>query len=330
MGDISARVARITDPVQEERLDRVCYLAAQELPEENDRHPDWDACKVEEMRSLVLENNVWYSQLLPSGRKAISSKWVVKWKEVPTRKRKGRFTPRGFAQQLGVDYQETYAPVAKMTTLRVFLSLVAILSLFAWQLDVKTAFLNANLEELIFCMPMYDHVHIMHLLLQQTKDTHLRARVATQIHDLQQGAVLRLRRAVYGLKQAPRAWWQALHNFLESKGFKRNPYDVCLYTLHVVPGLFCILLIYVDDILVAASTERIAMSVVDLLRRQFKLGSEGPLRHYLNIVIQHHPALRQVWMNMAHYVEQVFARFKMVAKPAVLTPMQKNLQLPSA
>ena len=94
MGDVSARVSRITDTAEEERLDRICYLAAQELPAENDRHPGWDDCKIDEMRSLILENNVWDTEHLPDGRKAISSKWVVKWKEVPTRKRKGRFTPR--------------------------------------------------------------------------------------------------------------------------------------------------------------------------------------------------------------------------------------------
>ena len=116
-----------------------------------------------------------------------------------------------------------YAPVAKMTTLRIFLSLMAILCLSTWQLDVKTAFLNAELEETIYCLPVYDQIAIINLLLRQTTDAVHRKRLATQIHDIQHGAVLRLRRAVYGLKQAPRAWWQELHRFLESQGFKRNP-----------------------------------------------------------------------------------------------------------
>ena len=202
--------------------------------------------------------------------------------------------------------------------------------MFTWQLDVKTAFLNARLEEVIYCQPVYDQVPIMQTLLEQTRNPVLRTRIATQIHDIGLGAVLRLHRAVYGLKQAPRAWWMELHGFLTSLGFERNPYDACFYVMHTVTGLFILLLIYVDDILIAARTEGLTMHYARALEARFKIGSAGPLRHYLNIAITLLQSLYKTHLCMAHYVDQVSKRFRMVPKPAILTPMQENPHLTSA
>ena len=103
-------------------------------PEGDDRHSRWHEAKVAEMASQVLENDTFYVTPLPADRKAIGSRWVVK--EKPD-KLKARFTPKGYAQKQDLDYKETWAPVAKLVTLRVFLTLVAILCLHTCQLDIK-------------------------------------------------------------------------------------------------------------------------------------------------------------------------------------------------
>ena len=93
---------------------------------------------------MVLEHDAWDVVPLPPNRQAISTNWVVKRKETPVPKLKELFTPRGFSQIEDVDYDETFAPVAMLVTLRICLSIVAILSLATCQLALKTAFLNGR------------------------------------------------------------------------------------------------------------------------------------------------------------------------------------------
>ena len=268
---------------------RAAYLAVQELEdadESDDAGPVWHDAKVAEMKSLVLEHDVWETESLPSGRTAISTKWVVKRKEVPTPRLKARFTPRGFSQLPGVDYQETFAPVAKLVTLRIFLSLVSILSLCTWQLDLKTAFLNADLEEEIYCQPVYDHFYILKSLFNVITDPSGKSRIAKQLRDLRRGCVLRMKKACYGLKQAPRAWWKKLHQWLLDNGFVPNKSDVCLYVLHLSGGEYILLLLYVDDILLAASNASVLRTYVQKIVSTFRISSEGQLESYLGITIR--------------------------------------------
>jgi len=203
--------------------DRALYLAVQDIADEDDDAlPIWNDAKVDEMRSLVLEHDAYKVVPLPPGRKAIKSKWVVKQKPD---KLKARFTPKGCSQKQGVDYKETWAPVAKLVTLRVFLCLVAILQLSTGQLDLKTAFLNASLEEEIYCEPIHDQVSILQMVCRVVGRSGPHGaidRIMAQIRALRAGGVLLLRKAVYGLKQAPRAWWSKLHAFLQGLGFKAN------------------------------------------------------------------------------------------------------------
>jgi len=184
------------------------YLAVGDLvDEEDDTLPVWDACKVEELRSQVLEHDSYDVEPLPASRQAIGSKWVVKHK---SDKDKARFTPKGCAQKPNVDYKETWAPVAKLTTLRIFLTIVALLQLATGQLDLKTAFLNAELEEEIYCKPLHDHLEVLIRLLQTLVVDWQRGRVVEQIRALRRGGVLRLKKAVYGLKKAVTSLYQGI------------------------------------------------------------------------------------------------------------------------
>ena len=303
--------------------ERAFYIATEALADESDdADPVWDAAKVKELESQVLEHDTYDVVQLPPDRKAINSKWVVKRKPD---KLKARFTPKGCAQLPNIDYKETWAPVAKLVTLRVFLTIVAILGLFTCQLDLKTAFLNASLEEEIFCKPLHDHVHILILLYNALTDGQKKSCIAAQIRALRRGGVLKLKKAVYGLKQAPRQWWKKLHEFLRSLGFVPNQSDICLYVLHLTGGAFVLLLLYVDDIILAGTTEELVNRYASMISKTFRVSSEGPLHTYLGFDIDVQLEKKQVQLCMDKYMEKVFRRFKLEPKQSVVTPLPESI-----
>ena len=202
----------------------LAYLSAQEVndvDEDDVYNPIWNKAKVAELISHVIEHGTWTVVPLPPGRKAITSRWVVKRKTVPVSRLKARFTLRGFMQREGDDYGETYAPVAKLVTVRVFLSLIAILGLSSWQLDIKTAFLNAPLEEEVYSMPTKDMIPLLMMVQKELSLRHEKARVAFQIRSSQDGHVLKVVRAGYGLKQAPREWFLTADEHLRANGLNQ-------------------------------------------------------------------------------------------------------------
>lgn len=143
-------------------------------------------------------------------------------------------------------------------------------------------------------------------------------RVAEQIRAL---GVLQLKKAVYGLKQAPQAWWKKLHAFLTDLGFKANKSDVCFYGLH----LSGVLLLYVNDIIIAASTAELVAHYAKLISKTFRVSSEGPLTSYLGIDIRIDLTRRRVELCMAKFMEKVFQRFKLTVKQSVRSPLPDGI-----
>ena len=306
--------------------ERSAYLCASDLdvltPVDDDHDSKWLDAKVAEMESHVIEHDTFDVLPLPPSRQAIGSRWVVK--EKPD-KLKARFTPKGYAQKQNVDYKETWAPVAKLVTLRVFLTLVAILCLHTCQLDLKTAFLNAIVEEEIYVKPLYDMVEILKALLNRTSDRSHKLKIARFIRLLASGGVLKLKKAIYGLKQAPREWWKTIHSFLLEIGFVPNKADTCFYVLHISDTVYILLLLYVDDILLAATSTALVSLFAAKIAAKFRVSSEGPLHNYLGFDIKIDLEKRQVRLSMAKYVEKMFKRFKCAAKASVVTPLSEHL-----
>lgn len=141
---------------------------------------------------------------------------------------KARLVARSFTQKPGIDYTETYSPVAKLDTLRMVLALANEKRMHIHQMDVKTAFLNGDLSEEIYMMQ-------------------------PEGYEKDKGLVCRLNRSIYGLKQASRAWNEKFHNFLTSIGFVRSASDMCLYT-QKKGTIKIILVLYVDDILLVSDS----------------------------------------------------------------------------
>ena len=145
----------------------------------------------------------------PAKKSIVSSKWIFKLKHVADgsiEKYKTRFVSRGFSRKEGIDYFETFAPVARYTSIRTIISLVFIFGWKMYQMDVKTAFLNGNIDQEVFIEQLEGFV--LH-----SRDSH----------------VCRLRKALYGLKQAPKVWYERIDGFLKDLGFQKSDVDSNIY-----------------------------------------------------------------------------------------------------
>mgnify|MGYP000544772057 FL=1 len=168
----------------------------------------WVIAMQEEMDALA-ENKTWDLVKLPREKNVVGCKWVYKTKhdsDGNVSRHKARLVAKGYAQMQGVDYDETYAPVAKMATIRTLLAIGAAKGWFLHHMDVKNAFLHGNLEEEVYmCQPPG---------FENKKHPEF---------------VCKLKKALYGLKQAPRAWHQTIAEFLINIGFKVSKADTSLY-----------------------------------------------------------------------------------------------------
>ena len=140
---------------------------------------------------------------------------------------------------------------------------------------------------------------------------------------MKRGYVLRILKALYGLKQAPRNWYLMIDKYLKDTGFKSNLSDVGLYT-RITGDTYLILLLYVDDVLVAGNRLEECRQFTKELGKKFRLSNEGELTQYLNINIHHDRIKREVSMSMQTYIVNKFKHYGLSPKVSVGTPMQEN------
>jgi hypothetical protein len=289
----------------------------------------WKLADIAEIKSVVFEYDVWEVCQPPSGANLLTCKWVRTVKQSGIYK--SRLVGRGFKMIHGVDYNETFAPVAKMVTLRIFLSLVAIYSLHTGALDIKTAFLNAPLTDTVWMEPPANLSFLLGQLLLDTSLTSTqRSRVLRHLSRLRRGEKLRLLKALYGTKQAGREWYLLIDKFLKAQGFKPNKADHCFYSLIINDVEYVLLLLYVDDVIIAATSKELALRYVNIIGRRFRISYSGELRSYLNIGIEHDRFGKTVYLSQEKYIEQLIADFEIPSDAAIRTPMQENLKLLAA
>ena len=280
----------------------------QTLTEALERDPvEWQRAIEDELQSHI-ENGTWEPAQLPPGRDAISSKWVFKTKVNAdgTLRHKARLVVRGFQQREGLDYQETFAPVAKFTTVRVLLALAAH---FDWEvhqimMDVKTAFLYPKLRESVYMAPPEGYEEFMPSLP----------------HPLP--TMLRLLKSLYGLKQAPFVWYTEIDAFLRSFGLTRSNQD---HNLYISPTL--IVLLYVDDILIIAASIPEISSFKEHLSGRYSMVDLGEIQQYLGMQIDQDRGSRQLFLHQARYTETILHRFGMGDCKGVQTPMESKVFL---
>ncbi|BES91891.1 Hydra magnipapillata [Nesidiocoris tenuis] len=259
---------------------------------------NWVQAMESEIRSLK-ENKTWTMETLPKGKRTLPCKWVYKVKMNPDGtidKYKARLVAKGFSQRKGQDYEQTFSPVAKTSTIRSILSIAASRKLSLTQFDVSTAFLYGELDEEIY--------------IEQPKG-----------FEDNSEKVCRLRRSLYGLKQAPRCWNRRFAKYLKSIGFKQSEADSCLFIRKDGENL-TLLALYVDDGLLATTKAEQAEVILNQLRQEFKITSK-PASYYLGIEIEQRED-GAVRIHQEAYTNKILQRFGMAdCKPAV-TPIIKD------
>ena len=204
-----------------------CIVTEPSSFEEAVEDPTWVDVTVEEYDSIV-RNSAWEIFPRPEGKLVVGSRWIYKVKQDDNgsiEKYKAIFVAWGFSQIKGIDYEETFAPVARYSSIRTILALSAQMGWHIHQMDVKTVFLNGIIEEEVYN--------------EQPEGFEI---FSNKSH------VCRLKRALYGLKQAPRAWYTRIDSYFTGLGFTKSEEDENLYQI-VVEGKLLIIVLYVDDLM---------------------------------------------------------------------------------
>ncbi|CAM8931696.1 unnamed protein product [Rhodiola kirilowii] len=209
----------------------------------------------------LQRNKTWIILPLPSGKTPISCKWVYRIKynsNGSIERHKARLVILGNCQKEGIDYTETFAPVAKMTTVRIFLSVVAIRGWDLHQMDVHNAFLHVDLDEEVYMKP------------------------PPGLLNVPSGYVCRLQKSLYGLKQAPRNWFAKLSSYLWAFGFRQSYANYSLFS-YQIGGTTLHVLVYVDDLIIARNDSSSISKFKSYLSSCFHMKDLGTLKYFLGI-----------------------------------------------
>ncbi|GJU75578.1 retrovirus-related pol polyprotein from transposon TNT 1-94 [Tanacetum coccineum] len=225
--------------------------------------PSWIDAMQEEIHEFQrLE--VWELVPCPDKVLLIKLKWIYKVKTDEfggVLKNKARLVAQGFRQEEGIDFEESFAPVARIEAIRIFVANAAHKNMTIYQMDVKTAFLNGELKEEVYVSQPEGFV-------DQDNPSH----------------VYKLKKALYGLKQAPRAWYDMLSSFLISQHFSKGAVDPTLFTRQAGNDLLLVQ-IYVDDIIFASTNTAMCNEFANQMTTKFKMSMMGQMSFFLGLQI---------------------------------------------
>ncbi|GJZ07686.1 retrotransposon protein, putative, ty1-copia subclass [Tanacetum coccineum] len=263
-----------------------------------------DAVNVE-MRSMKY-NDVWDLVELPPNARAVGSKGLFKKKtdmDGAVYIFKARLVAKGFTQTYGVDYEETFSPVADIRAIRVLIAIAAYHDYEIWKMDVKIAFLNGHLSEEVY--------------MEQPEGF---------VNPKYPNHVCKLKRSIYGLKQASRQWNKRFDDEIKKFGFTQNPDEPCVY-LKASGSYVAILILYVDDILLMGNNIPMLQDVKSYLGRSFAMKDLGDAAYILGIKIYRDRSKRLIGLNQSAYIEKILKRFYMENSKRETIPMQEKLKL---
>lgn len=270
--------------------------------------PEWCSAMQSELAALE-SNNTWTVVPLPHGKHSVGCRWLYKIKYNPNGsidRYKARLVAKGFTQQEGVDFIDTFSPVAKLVTLKVLLALAASQQWHLHQLDVNNAFLNGDLlEEVYMDLPM-GYVRQGEQPPGQTK------------------YVCKLHKSLYGLKQASRQWYTKFSSALIDYGFLQSKSDYTLFTRGSGDS-FVALLVYVDDIIITGPSSTVLSSLQTYLHTKFKLKDLGRLKYFLGIEIARAPT--GIVLSQRQYTLQLLEDTGYLACKPTPVPMDPKIRL---
>jgi hypothetical protein len=244
---------------------------------------------MEEEYVALLANQTWDLVPRPPGSNVVTGKWIWTHKrraDGTLERYKARWVLRGFTQRPGVDYDETFSPVVKPATIRIVLSLTLARSWPAHQLDVKNAFLHGLLTEIVYY-----------------------SQPAGFVDSSRPDMVCRLNRSLYDLKQALRAWNHRFAAFLLTLEFVEAKSDTSLFIYHHGADT-AYLLLYVDDIVLIASSEPLLRRIITALQQEFAMKDLGVLHHFLGVTVEPQPI--GLLLHQRQYTRDILERAGMI------------------
>ncbi|KAJ4793674.1 hypothetical protein LUZ62_044920 [Rhynchospora pubera] len=266
-------------------------------------HPEWRQAMMTEIEALAA-NHTWTLVPPPTNQKVIGCKWIYKIKrksDGSIERYKARLVVKGFNQQEGVDYFDTFSPVVRPMTIRVVLSLAVHHHWPIRQLDVQNAFLHGDLQERVYMAQppgFVDDAHPTHVCL--------------------------LSKSLYGLKQSPRAWFHKLSSTLLDVGFCESQYDPSLFISHHDNHL-TIILVYVDDILITGSSPTLITKYINHFHDKFALKDLGLVHYFLGIEVS--SSVAGIELSQTKYIMDILNKANMVHAKPCDTPMAAGVQL---
>ncbi|GJY71449.1 retrovirus-related pol polyprotein from transposon TNT 1-94 [Tanacetum coccineum] len=247
---------------------------------------------------------VWELVPRPDYVMVIGLKWIYKVKldeYGDVLKNKARLVAKGYRQEEGIDFEESFAPVARIEAIRIFIANAANKNMIIYQMDVKTAFLNGNLQEEVFASQPEGFE-------DPDYPTH----------------VYRLKKALYGLKQAPRAWYDTLSKFLLANNFFKGAVDPTLFTRKSGKHILLVQ-IYVDDIIFASTDHNACHIFSKEMSSKFQMSMMGQMSFFLGLQVSQSP--RGIFINQAKYALETLKKYGMDLSDPVDTPMVDRLKL---
>ncbi|GJW82981.1 ribonuclease H-like domain, reverse transcriptase, RNA-dependent DNA polymerase [Tanacetum coccineum] len=252
----------------------------------------------------INKNNTWKLTTLPKDHKAIGLKWVFKTKRDANGeilKHKARLVAKGYIQEHGIDFDEVFAPVARIETIRLILALAAYNKWEVHHLDVKSAFLHGDLKEEVYVSQPDGFI--------KTED---------------KGKVYRLRKALYGLRQAPRAWYTKLDKTLKLLKFKKCALEQAVYTRTDKTSTLLIG-VYVDDLIVTGTSKKEIESFKYQMQEQFEMSDLGLLAYYLGIEVTQ--KWGEISIKQTGYATKILKDTGMLECNDAKIPMEPGLKL---
>jgi len=263
-------------------------------------HKCWQQAIETELLALA-ENQTWDVVPCPPSVKPLGSKFVFTIKlrsDGSIDRYKARLVVLGNKQEFGLDYEETFAPVAKMTTVRTILAIAASESWPLHQMDVKNAFLHGDLKEDVFIK--------LPVGMPTPPQT-----------------VCKLKRSLYGLKQAPRVWFEKFRTTLLGFSFTQSQYDPSLFIQRNSTGIV-VLLVYVDDIVVTGSDREGISKIKELLHSCFHMKDLGHLTYFLGLEV--HSQQKGISVTQHKYIQDLIQLAGLTKATTVDTPMEINVK----
>ncbi|GKB03956.1 retrovirus-related pol polyprotein from transposon TNT 1-94 [Tanacetum coccineum] len=263
--------------------------------------PSWIDAMQEEIHEFE-RLQVWELVPCPDRVMLIKLKWIYKVKTDEfggVLKNKARLVAQGFRQEEGINFEESFAPVARIEAIRIFVANATNKNMTIFHMYVKTAFLNGELKEEVYVSQPEGFV-------DQDNPSH----------------VYKLKKALYGLKQAPRAWYDMLSSFLISQHFSKGAVDLTLFTRKARNDLLLVQ-IYVDDIIFASTNTAMCIEFANLITTKFKMSMMGQMSFFLRLQISQSP--RGIFLNQSKYAYEIIKKYGLLTSDSADTPMvEKN------